>query len=408
MRRFSLAAAEQWALLGVLLFLPSIEAPKNIAAALYLLFWLLNRLRTRDWGGPWSAWETTVFALIGGAYASAAFGAFTPDKGLSAGNDVLTYGLVFLAVRRARYDDKFMWQALAMAIVATLLTLAHGYWGLYVTGQRKSLGLHSVGHVNHSAIYMAIVFAAAFAWLLAVWREGGRQRWLVGAAVAALWISLFISEARGAIIPAVGFALLMPFLLLANRSGMRRAAVLVPLALVFAVLLAAPKVIEKTRVNSVKGTLTSYRPALARTSLLAFREHPVFGVGITSFGRISPEVAAEWQQDNGQWFAPETLFHSSHAHNLFTNTLAERGLVGFLPLLAFLGLCAVNLVRSRKIVLASGGPLGRTLWGSAFGAWFVTVVGGLFNTSLHHEHALITIIFVALWLAHENSRHPHG
>jgi membrane protein DedA with SNARE-associated domain len=38
------------------------------------------------------------------------------------------------------------------------------------------------------------------------------------------------------------------------------------------------------------------------------------------------------------------------------------------------------------------------LWGGAFSAWGVTVFSGLFNTSLHHEHALLAVSLLALWL----------
>lgn len=408
MRRLSLIAAEHWALLATLFFLPAIEAPKKIAVVLYLLFWVLNRWPTRAWGGAWSIWESTLLALIGGAYASTQWGAFTPGKGLFAANDVLIYGLVFLAVRRARYADALLWRALVLAIVGTLLTLAHGYWGLYVTGKRETLGLVSVGHVNHSAIYMAIVFAAAFAGLLSIWRSQSRLRWAVAGAVAVLWVSLFITEARGAIIPAVLIACCLPVLILRGQGMNRALLLLLPLTMCAAVLLVAPTVIEKTRAHSEKGTLGSYRPALARTALVAFGEYPVFGVGATTFGRINPELTASWQARNGEWFEPDSLFYASHAHSLYANTLAERGLVGFLPLLVFLSLCGLYLFRGRHLVVDAGDSLGRTLWGGAAGAWWVTVLGGFLNTTFHHEHALITVIFIALWLSYEHSRYPHG
>ena len=164
MRRIDLNTAEQWALLAVVAFLPAVEAPKNIAVVLFLVLWAVNRWRTKDWGGPWSGWDVTVLALIAGAYASVFFGAFMPNKGMAAAHDVLVYGLVFLALRRSSYEAKFLWRLLSVAIVATLLTLLYGYWGLLVTKKRVWLGLNSVGHVNHSAIYIAIMFSVALSW----------------------------------------------------------------------------------------------------------------------------------------------------------------------------------------------------------------------------------------------------
>lgn len=164
MSSFSLPAAEKWSLLALVAFLPAVEAPKNLAIVLYLLFWLLNRLRSKEWGGTWSLWETLVALVVAGAYASAVCGAFIPKHGAAAANDVLCYGLVFLALRRSRLEPGFVAQLFAVALVSTLLTLVYGYWGWLIAKTNQTLGLNSVGHVNHSALYMAIVFAAALSW----------------------------------------------------------------------------------------------------------------------------------------------------------------------------------------------------------------------------------------------------
>jgi len=396
MRRINLNSAEQWALLAMVAFLPALEAPKKIAVVLYLVFWAINRWRAKEWGGSWSGWDFVVLALIGGAYASAAFGAFWPDKGLGAANDVLIYGLVFLALRRSRFEEKFLWRLFAVAIVATLLTLLYGYWGLLVTKKRVFLGLNSVGHVNHSAIYMAIIFSMALAWAGAA-IGSWRQRALLWAGVAMLWLSLFVSGARGALIPVVVFVLLWLF----ARAGMMRRALWKPALLVLLMLGGAvalvPGVVEKTKGNIEAKELAARRPALAKVALLAAREYPAFGVGISNFAKIDPEVVAGWQDKSGQAFVPEELYFSSHAHSLYFNTLAERGLIGLLPLLIFLAGIGLALYRQRP--LGGAIPLQQTLWGAALGAWVITVVGGVFNTTLHHEHALIAMILFGIWLA---------
>ena len=396
MRRINLNYAEQWALLAMVAFLPALEAPKKIAVVLFLAFWAINRWRSKEWGGAWSGWDFAALALIGGAYASAAFGAFWPEKGLGAANDVLIYGLVFLALRRSRFEEKFLWRMFAVAIVATLLTLLYGYWGLLVTKKRVFLGLNSVGHVNHSAIYMAIIFSMALAWAgaaIGAWR----QRALLWVAVAMLWLSLFVSGARGALIPVVVFVLLWLF----ARAGMMRRALWKPVLLVVLMLGGAvalvPGVVEKTKGNIEAKELAARRPAVAKVALLAAREYPTFGVGISNFAKIDPEVVAGWQEKSGQVFDPQDLYFSTHAHSLYFNTLAERGLIGFLPLLAFLAGIGLALYRQRP--QGDAAPLQQTLWGAALGAWVITVVGGVFNTTLHHEHALIAMILFGVWLA---------
>ena len=320
---------------------------------------------------------------------------------MGAANDVLIYGLVFIAVRGSRFEEKFLWRLFAVAIMATLLTLLYGYWGLLVTKKRVFLGLNSVGHVNHSAIYMAIIFSMALAWAGAA-IGSLRQRTLLWVAVAMLWLSLFVSGARGALIPVVVFVLLWLF----ARAGMMRRALWKPVLLVVLMLGGAvalvPGVVEKTKFNFETKQVASYRPALAKVALLAVREYPTFGVGISNFAKIDPEVVAGWQVKSGQVFDPQDLYFSTHAHSLYFNTLAERGLVGLLTVLAFLVGIGLALLRLRPSGAST--PLQQTLWGATLGAWVITAVGGVFNTTLHHEHALIAMVVFGIWLAQTRTR----
>src|SRR5579859_6969310 len=63
--------------LGLLLilcfFLPIYEAPKNLAWIAYVLVWAINRIRSRDAGGPWDAWDTLTALWIASGYVVAAF-----------------------------------------------------------------------------------------------------------------------------------------------------------------------------------------------------------------------------------------------------------------------------------------------------------------------------------------------
>lgn len=395
-----LQRAEFGFLLGLAAFLPAVEAPKNICLGLFLICWLANRIRTGDWGGPWSRWDSLIVALIASGYLAAAFGGI-PGKSLSPGNDILSYGLAFMAVRRTRFEGRQLWWLLGTLAAATILTLGYGYWGLLVTQQRQTLGLHSVGHVNHSAIYMGIAFCVAFTAACAV-RAALGVRVALWAAAGLLFLSLLVTAARGAVIPTVLFIVVWVFHLQAGRGRSPWKPLLAIVAVAVLGVIARPGIIEKTLEHVAKGHAGSYRPAMAKTAVLAAREFPLFGVGATQFGKIDLEMTREWQARKGRWFADEDLFFASHAHGLFSNTLGERGLVGLAALLAVLGAWGVMLKRSAP--RGGGDALPQVLWGSALGAWIITVVGGLFNTTLHHEHAMITSLLIALWMSRLNPR----
>lgn len=407
MSSFSLSAAEKWSLLALVAFLPAFEAPKNLAIVLYLLFWMINRLRSKESGGAWCLWDTLAVLVIAGAYASALFGAFIPLRGTAAANDVLCFCLVFLALRRSHLESRFIVQLFAVALASTLLTLVYGYWGWLVIKTNQTLGLHSVGHVNHGALYMAIVFAAALSWTVNLANSVKQKLWMSLASLM-LWISLLLTSARGALIPTIVFVVVW-FAIWATQRRIAWWKVVSPILLLFAVgILFAPGILEKTKNGIESGQLGSFRPALTRTAVLAFREFPVFGVGTTNFGKITPELAESWQNTHGRLFSPENLYFAPHAHNLYANTLAERGVFGFLPMLALLVALGVAVIRRRPN--QNSDPLLQALWGGALGAWLILVIGGLFNTTLHHENAMLGMILMGVWLArarvagHQQSR----
>ena len=112
---------------------------------------------------------------------------------------------------------ELMW-ILGTLIASTLITLAWGYWRVYAAKTHATLGLNSVGHVNHSAIYMAIVFGVALSLALAWWeRMGAAGRAISGLAAAALVASVIVTESRAA----VGAAALY-VIVLAAVFGIRR------------------------------------------------------------------------------------------------------------------------------------------------------------------------------------------
>src|SRR5262249_17938778 len=71
--------AEQAALVGLAFFLPLYEAPKNILWLAFVVLWLVNRVRTRDFGGPWDRWDTLIAVWIVSGFASAAFAGLPGD-----------------------------------------------------------------------------------------------------------------------------------------------------------------------------------------------------------------------------------------------------------------------------------------------------------------------------------------
>jgi len=388
----------EWGLLiGLAFVLPLFEAPKNILWLAFIGLWIANRWRSRDFGGRWDYWDTLIVLWIASGYASAAFAGIHDDE-WSAAADIVRYASVLWVLKRSRYPDG-TWVGMIAAIFAgTLVGLLWGYWTLYVTKTDLFLALNSVGHVNHSAIYLATVCGLGIASVQAGWKGGNALSRTAGLALFALLIvSLFWMQSRAA----VGAAFIMVVALHTSYAARRRRRFgLVALATagaVAALLLLSPLIVEKNRRFIEYGDTLNGRGQIWRLGLAAWREFPLFGVGMGNYGRVDYERLESWRARRGEALDRQSFHPAAHGHSLYINTLAERGLAGLGVLLAVLAAWAFALVR--RIPDSTAPPLVWTLWGSAAGAWIITVAVGVLNTPLHHEEALLCMLLLGGWLS---------
>jgi hypothetical protein len=173
-----------------------------------------------------------------------------------------------------------------------------------------------------------------------------------------LWAAAWFSGARSMlIITAAGLAgLLLEWL--RTRLGMVRAAVaggLLLVAALVAIVLIAPRAqpgtplerlfryLPKTSAADGAYELFWRRDGYGLAAIQAFRESPLNGVGIGTFSTWSPAYFRE--AGGGYTIAPD------NAQNLWRQVLAERGMLGLLPILWLTGLTMAALLRGGPIVL---------------------------------------------------------
>jgi O-antigen ligase len=380
--------AEIIALLALCLFLPLYEAPKTLAWLAYLLAWLANRARQRDFGGPWDLWDTLIAAWIASAFVVAAFAGLKGDE-WRAGVDVVRYGSVLWLLKRSDYSVDEQRLALFTLVVSTLIGLAAAHWRLWALGA-EFLELNSVGHVNHSAVYCAIMLGACAAWLFA----GGGL--LAAATVLIVLFSVVISASRAGI----GVALFMLVVLgLAwwprSRRPLAVAAVLVGVTVALMVFGRAEVVVKHQR-NVEQQNVLSFRDGIWRAALVAWQRYPVFGIGMDNYKLLKMDLVERWRKEAGKPFDAKDYSEFPHAHSLYLTTLAERGLVGAAALAAVLLAWFIALARHRP--RRESPEVECMWWGSAAGAFMITTGVGLVNTTLHHEHGILAMLFLGMWL----------
>lgn len=388
---------EFFLLAGLLITVPLLEAPKNILWILFGIVWLINRFRAKNFGGPWDGWDSLIAIWIASGYIIAPF-AGLPNSEWGGANDILRYGSILWLIKRSGYGRKELYWLLWTVVVSTTIALTYGLWAFYVAHTEKALELHSVGHVNHSAIYLAITFGAALSLTLSYW---GRFNWLLRLASAAttliLALSIFLSASRGAVVMLFVFALILgvlwlrrsrlPILIIATAS----------VALGTIAYVNQLEVVKKQESGVKSGNVLAYRDIIWNTALVAWKKYPLFGVGMHNYNQISVNKVKKWVEESGKPFVAAEYGGISHAHSLYFNTLAERGLVGSAVLLAVLVAWLYWLIR--RYPRREADDLDWALWGASLSAWVMTTGIGFGNTTLHHEHAILAVTLLGLWLA---------
>jgi O-antigen ligase len=385
-------------LLAFCVFLPLLEFWKNLALLAFFITWIVNRLGARDLGGGWRTSDWVVIFWVGGAYLAAAF-AGLPGNAWSKTGDLALTALLFWMVVRAGYGEREARWVIRALVAATLVGLAVGYARLWSgVGKSGDLQLNSVGHVNHSAIYMAIVTGALASWVLACWQSWSwLLRGLACAALSFMLVSLVVTASRAAV--GVGFLML---LLLGLAWWPRWRAPLAAALLVSSVGAALAVgldtgLVRKQVENEANQNVLSYRDGIWRMGLAAWEKYPWFGVGKDNYGRVTHEMVKAWRAEAGKPYAEADYVRFPHAHSLYVNTLAERGVVGLVSLAAVLLFSLAALLRHRP--RPSDGDLAWLLWGGAASAWIITCGVGLVNTTLHHEHGMLAALLMGLWLS---------
>ena len=402
--------AEFALLLAVIFFIPLFEVPKNLLLVAYAVAWIANR-RRGDWkancGGRWDAWDTLFLLWITSAYVVAMFAGLHKNEWHGIG-DLWRYIALGWLLKRSGYGER-EWRAIYAGVaVSTLVATLWGLAALSIPHKYAGIELHSVGHVNHSAAYIVISMGAVVSGLAAFWPQLSQRARFAGLFTLCVFaVALVVAGSRAATLVSLIIIVLMGAL-----WSRRSKAVLLAMALSLAVFAMSIQTFDKDmhRKNELAkaspNPMLNERYPLWHQALAAWHEHPWFGVGIDNFEVIDAASVKRWVEARGEVYDPAIYAGSSHAHSLFLTTLAERGSVGMAVLLAVLLSWGFSLARAwpRK----TDPPLHWMLWGGAASALIVAVAIGVVNTTLHHEHGLLSMLLLGAWLGSRPLRAAHG
>jgi O-antigen ligase len=345
----------------MLLSLSSLEAPKNIFLILFLAT-SLYRQYTKETKDSWRLWDWIFLSYIASAFFSAAFAGISHGAEWGGFSSFLIWTGFAWLLSRTQYNQKEITWIIWVTILGTLPPLAWGLIEYMMIHTKDTLQLHSVGHVNHSAIYLGIILGAALSVTLSLWRDVGLIK-RIGLILLPIifFVSIILGQSRGVFgISLIRLSLII--LLIPNPKKIKAIAfVLFAIVLGLMPLMNAAIIQKQIAVQNASNTLSN-RDRVWNVSIEAARFYPVFGVGNGNWNRITLEDLKKSRAERDVPFDEKNYsIQYGHSHSLYLTSLVERGVVGFIILIAFMGGWLATLIKSyRKLKTSTQGSY---IWG---------------------------------------------
>jgi len=379
-----------------LAFLPSLEAPKNIFLAGYLIVALYRQSQLPP--SKWSIWDWIFLSIITSSFLSALFpfvGGGSEWRGFKGMLLWIAFGWTLF---RSDYNFEEKKYLFSFAIIMTLLPLLWGLMESLVLHTKEALQLHSVGHVNHSAIYLCMMTGAATSLLISQLQSAKKKYTLIASFLFIFLISsVIISQSRGAF----GIVFLSVFaMFLLSRLTIKIKTISLTLLTIFFITITFIKparVIEKQIASQDSHDVLSQRNKIWRTAIEIAMLHPLLGIGNGNWNSIKIDQVKSSIESRGEIFDAEKFTMAyPHAHNIYLANLVDRGILGLIIFLSFMFTWLITLINSYKKFNRDSKAMLFVM--GSFSAW-ITIFGiGFVNTTFHHENALLALFFLGLHL----------
>ena len=380
-----------------LAFLPSLEAPKNIFLVGYLMTALYRQ--SQSLSSTWTIWDWVFSSLIASSLLSALFPFIANGSEWKGFRGMLLWIAFGWTLYRSEYNESEKKYLFIFAILMALPPLLWGLTQLLILFTKDSLQLHSVGHVNHSAIYLCMMAGAACSLFIISHLQRVQKKYIFIASLLFIFLisSVIVSQSRGAF----GIVFLIVFaLLLLSKLPIKIKTIYVVLLSIFVINIIFIKpaaVIKKQIINQDNNDILSQRDKVWRTSVEVARMNPVFGIGGGNWKHINIDQIKSSVKSRGEIYnAEDFALQSGHPHNIYLSNLVDRGILGLITFLSFMFIWLITLIKSykkfnqdSKVMLFVTGSF--SAWMSIFGIGFV-------NTTFHHENALLALFFLGLHL----------
>ena len=366
--------------LVILLFtLPVTEGLKQISLTLFVLAGIYICVKEKK-QFKFDVINISLFIFVLATFISCFINGVSPSKAI----DPLRC-MLFFFVARSVGVEKINFKFLFFAIFAGFITaFIPACIKKFISSDSTALlELKSIGHVNHSAIFMLLVFCVALISASELKKIYEKYLGITITLICVFGIMVAGSRATMYLLPVAVFSILL-YQFFYKQANLKTSFVLIILFSVISISYTyiSANITQDGRIYSqltkgVTGSETRY-PVFS-SAFYTWLEHPFFGIGSGEFKTI----------DITKYFPGNVEVNVSHAHNTFLTFLTEKGIIALLAYLVFqLSLFAkfIKNFRQNSIVFLALLML-----------VFQNVIS-LVNRTFHHENALLMLLFWALAL----------
>ena len=394
-------------LILLLIVLPMLEAPKNLFSLAYVASWLFVAYRGKNWGGKWRSFDTLFLYLFLGNIVVSLNASFVLDLPVSAINDLTRYVLIAWVLSRHIFEKKQIFYLYMAIILSTTISLFYSFFICPKGG--ACLQLNSVGHVNHTAIYLIISFAITLSLLVSNFSSlVNYQRILLILLLTFFAYAIVLTNSRAAsgfLVLFILFGAIYAFIKI-KSWGFK---LTIPIFLILSSLLVInnpPSVINKF--ISADSLFEDFeRKKIRNFSNYTFKTYPILGVGFGNFKYLDHEHIKDKVIEELGFYEKENYAPYDHTHNIYYNFLVSGGVVMFSGFLYFFlqvikSIWKVSKLHNRKemrqrnnIDVIEYRDDSLVIISSIMIVFIVLGIGWV-NTTLSKEHAILSMFVLGL------------
>ena len=391
--------------------LPSVEAPKNFFLVGYLLTRIIFEfLEWKQRKLKWTNWDSLFLTFVSTAFLSTIFAGMPHLEEWKGYLVLLTAILTGWLLSRAQYSQENYQGLFIIIVLSAIPPLLVGLYQYLIIHTKPNLQLYSVGHVNHSAIYLVMIFGASLGWFLShfsldKFKIKLSNLYLIALGILSLifFVSLIIGQSRAAFGVGSILGLLIINFVVKSKKIKLIGCISIMLIILFSIVLKTG-VIEKQISNQEANNVLSSRDKVWNVSLEASRFSPLFGIGLSNWHFITLDQLKKSVEDRGKIFDTNNYYFPGHSHNHYLSALVERGVVGLLVTLTFMLLWIGHIIKTFKWAIKTKDSI--RLWSGSLSAWVTTFGVGFVNTTFHHEHAILACLFLGIYLSYTRQYLP--